>query len=135
MTRNNFTYRIYYEDTDAGGVVYYANYLKFFERARSEWAVQLNAGIEWQRAHHIFFVVHSMQIKFEIPAQLFQSLEVVSRVAKLRRASLIYDQYLRFSDRPDTILCKAEFKIACVDQQRRPCAIPSSPWHQLIMET
>lgn len=120
-----FPIRIYVEDTDCGGIVYHPNFFKYFERARSEWADARGQGLEWQRQHGIHFVVHSANIKYLKPAFLHQKLEVVSRIKETRPASLVYDQHLRLADLKDTILCKAEIKIACVDKNLKPCVMPT----------
>lgn len=124
MTQFIFPLRIYYEDTDCGGIVYHANYLKYFERARSEWAEQIGWGIDWQREQGVAFTIRSAKIDYLKPATLHQQLEVVSQVSDIRPASLIYAQYLRLAETTDTILCKAEIKVACVDQNLRPRALP-----------
>jgi acyl-CoA thioester hydrolase len=124
MASFTFPLRIYIDDTDFGGVVYHANYLKFFERARSEWTEQLKIGTEWQRTKGVYFLVRYAKIEFLRPAQLHQEVEVISSIKEYRKASLIYDQYLRLKERPDTILCKAEIKVACVDSHFKPCALP-----------
>ena len=85
--------RVYYEDTDAGGVVYYANYLKFCERARTEWLRTL--GVSQQALideQGLAFVVRSVQADYLASARLDDALEVVTRVAMLRRASLLFEQ-------------------------------------------
>jgi acyl-CoA thioester hydrolase len=119
--------RVHIEDTDCTGLVFHSNYLNFMERARSEWIDQLGLTMEWQRQHKIMFVVHSANIQFLKPARAHDRLEVVSSVKSRRRASLIFDQYLRPAQAPDKILSKAEIKIACVDENMRPCAMPELP--------
>lgn len=123
---NEFIYpfRIYIEDTDFTGIVYHSNYLKYFERARSEWAEASGYGIEWQRDKGILFAICSIKVDYLKPAYLNQQLEVVTRIKEVRPASMLYDQYLRSRERPDTIICKAEIKIACVDLNLRPRTLP-----------
>lgn len=123
---NEFIYplRVHIEDTDFAGVVYHSNYLNYMERARSEWVEQLGLGINWQREHEIYFPVHSINIQFLKPARLHEKLEVVSSLKAIRRASMVYDQYLRPVDAPDKILCEAEIKLACTDYNMRPRPIP-----------
>ncbi|MHB1949167.1 MAG: YbgC/FadM family acyl-CoA thioesterase [Gammaproteobacteria bacterium] len=124
-TSHIFPLRVYIEDTDFSGVVYHANYLKYFERARSEWAEQAGLGTDWQHEQGIYLVLRYANVDYLKPALLHQQVEVVSQIAEVRKASLIYAQYLRPSAIPDTILCKAEIKIACVDRNLRPRALPS----------
>jgi acyl-CoA thioester hydrolase len=118
--------RVHIEDTDFSGLVYHANYLNFFERARSEWVESLGFGIEWQRAHGLLFPVRSAKLDYLKPAYLHQKVEVVSQIKEIRRVSVLYDQYLRLQERPDTILCRAEVKIVCVDLNLKPRALPET---------
>lgn len=115
--------RVYYEDTDAGGVVYYANYLKFCERARTEW---LRAtGVDQSQLHaelKIVFVVRSLTADYRLPAVLDDLLEVVSTISRLGRASVVFDQQIR---REDQLVFEAQITIACIDSvAKRPVPIP-----------
>ena len=117
--------RVYYEDTDAGGVVYYANYLKFCERARTEWlrtfGVSQQALID---ALGLGFVVRSVQADYLAPARLDDALEVVTQVAMLRRASILFEQQLM---RGQELLFTARVLLASIDLRRqKPVAIPAS---------
>lgn len=120
-----WTLRIYYEDTDAGGIVYYANYLKFFERARTEWLRQVGINqIEMALQYQAMFVVKSTTIDYHLPAQLDDELVITTVVEKMGRASLVFVQE---AWRKDQCLVSARFKVGCVDAQTvRPCAIPMS---------
>ena len=118
-----WTVRVYYEDTDTGGIVYYANYLKFFERARTEWLRA--AGFE-QRAmadqHGLQFVVAEMRCQYARPARLDDVIEIDVRVSHLARVSLVFEQTAR---RGDEILATAWVKAACIDSRRFcPAAMP-----------
>ena len=117
--------RVYYEDTDAGGVVYYANYLKFCERARTEWlrtfGVSQQALIDEQG---LGFVVRSVQADYRAPARLDDALEVITQVAMLRRASILFEQQLV---RGQELLFTARVLLASIDLRRqKPVAIPAS---------
>lgn len=124
--------RVYYEDTDAAGVVYYANYLKFMERARTEWLSSLGFEIAaLEREHGIVFVVHRVLIDYHRAAQLSDRLDVTLTLLELGRARMVADQAVR---RGDEILTKARVTIACLDHSNwRPARIPA-PLHAL-MET
>lgn len=116
--------RVYYEDTDAGDVVYYANYLKFLERARTE---MLRAkGIEQSELkikEQIIFVVRSVKIDYLKSAQFDDLLEVSSEIALVKKASLFFEQVIT---RNEIILCKASVCVACVDSlSMKPKAIPT----------
>ena len=117
--------RVYYEDTDAGGVVYYANYLKFCERARTEWLRTL--GVSQQALideQGLGFVVRSVQADYRASARLDDALIVVTQVAMLRRASILFEQQLM---RGQELLFTARVLLASIDLRRqKPVAIPAS---------
>jgi acyl-CoA thioester hydrolase len=107
--------RVYYEDTDAGGVVYYANYLKFMERGRTEWLRGL--GFEQdqlKRRDGILFAVYQVNLRYHLPALFNDALEVVSSLSKKGRVGLtFYQEVVRTADSRQ--LCDGEIVIACVD--------------------
>ncbi len=105
--------RVYYEDTDAGGVVYYANYLAYMERARSEWLRTLgfdNQTLADQQG--VVFAVRRASIDYLRPARLDELLDVSLTLKKRGRASLLFEQQVR---RGDVLLCQGEILLACVD--------------------
>ena len=117
--------RVYYEDTDSGGVVYYANYLKFMERARTE---HLRAmGFEQdglRRDHGILFAVHSIQVDFKQPARFNDKLEVSAEISEQRRASLTFFQQVHRCGEAQA-LCSGHVRIACVNSASfKPVPIP-----------
>jgi acyl-CoA thioester hydrolase len=119
--------RVYYEDTDAGGVVFYANYLKFFERARTEWLRASGIGQQALSASHgVIFVVKSTSVDYHAPAKLDDELNVTVVVEKLGRASVQFVQEAwRSSDTGEELLTTGRIRVGCVDAaQFRPCAIP-----------
>ncbi len=104
--------RVYWEDTDGGGVVYHARYLHFFERARTEWLRHLGfAQSELQAAHHLVFTVYRMALDFIRPARLDDELEATVACEAVGRASLRLAQVLRRSGEP---LARATVHAACV---------------------
>lgn len=117
--------RVYWEDTDAGGVVYHAGYVRFFERARTEWLRAAGIGQQALREEHgVVFVVHGMDIRFNHPARLDDLLEASVVVTELRSASFRVEQALR-RDAEEPVLVDARVRIACVDAERwRPRPIP-----------
>jgi len=117
--------RVYYEDTDAGGVVYYANYLKFMERARSEWMRTLGfASTALARQEAVLFVVHRASLEFRAPARLDDEILVSARLSAVRRAALSFDQEV---SRGPVVLARGEITIVCVGvDDFRPRPIPSS---------
>jgi acyl-CoA thioester hydrolase len=118
--------RVYYEDTDAGGVVYHANYLRFLERARSEWLRGLGHEQDrLRREHGVLFAVTRVRIDFLKPARFNDLIEVGVTLMDLGRASLQLAQGI--TRPPDGLLCRAEVRLACVDDMTfRPRPIPES---------
>lgn len=117
--------RVYYEDTDAGGIVYYANYLKFFERARTEWLrsmqLQQQALIE---NHGVMFVVKRASVDYHAPAKLDDAVTLRLSIEKLGRASV---EFLQQAWRGDELLATGRVKVGCVDCAGvRPVAMPAA---------
>lgn len=122
--------RVYWEDTDAGGVVYHAQYLAFLERARSEWLRALDRQQERMREElDIVFAVRSMRIEFRAPARLDDALDVTAALRDCRRASLVFAQSIR---RGDALLLDAEVRVAALSASTfRPRPIPDSLYAEL----
>jgi len=115
--------RIYYEDTDAGGIVFYANYLKFFERARTEWlrAAGVNQQALAEQDGAIFVVKHA-SIDYHAPAKLDDVLNLTLSIEKLGRASV---QFTQQAWRGEVLLASASVKVGCVDAATlRPRSLP-----------
>ncbi|RUL62169.1 tol-pal system-associated acyl-CoA thioesterase [Dyella dinghuensis] len=118
--------RVYWEDTDAGGVVYHASYLRFLERARTEWLRGLGVDqLAFKQATGLAFMVHRMEIDFLRPALLDDELTVTVEVKEKRSASILFTQTIsRATD--GTRLIEAQVRAACVDLKRmRPAPIPA----------
>jgi acyl-CoA thioester hydrolase len=116
--------RVYYEDTDAGGIVYYANYLKFFERARTEWLRAI--GVTQQKLveeEDAMFVVKNVSADYHAPAKLDDALELTLVIEKLGRASVVFRQQAWCGT---TLLNTAHVKVGCVDSALRPRALPET---------
>jgi len=123
----SWSIRIYYEDTDAGGVVFYANYLKFFERARTEWLRAAGIGQQaLSESDDVVFVVKSTSVDYHAPAKLDDELKLTVVVEKQRGASMEFVQEAwRVSDGKEDLLCTGRIKVCCVGiKDFRPCAIP-----------
>ncbi|KQH85501.1 MULTISPECIES: tol-pal system-associated acyl-CoA thioesterase [Vibrio] len=121
----NWPITIYYEDTDAGGVVYHSNYLKFFERARTEMLRSFGVSQQVLLEQSIGFVVRHADIDFLQGARLDDQLTVVTSIAELKKASLTFCQELVNPD--GRLLCKAMVKVACIDNEKmKPKAMPQS---------
>jgi acyl-CoA thioester hydrolase len=122
--------RVYWEDTDAGGVVYHAQYLAFLERARTEWLRARGKGQELLRVEHdLVFAVRSMQIDFRQPARLDDVLDVSVALRQCRRASLVIAQAIH---RDGMLLLDAEVRVAALNASDfRPRAIPAPLYDEL----
>jgi acyl-CoA thioester hydrolase len=117
--------RVYYQHTDAGGVVFHANYLSFMECARTELLQSLGFDLgELARRDHVLFVVHSAQIAYHKPALLNELLTVTAQVKRVGRARLEFDQAVM---RREEVLASAELRLACVSAKSyRPVAVPEA---------
>ena len=123
MKRFSWSVRVYYEDTDAGGVVYYANYLKFFERARTEWLRSFGLNQDkLVQEEGLIFVVRRASLDFVRPARLDDMLEVTVEPLKLAR---VYVQLAQEARRGAQVLARAEIQVACLNLRGfKPVAIP-----------
>ncbi|TMG94465.1 MAG: tol-pal system-associated acyl-CoA thioesterase [Betaproteobacteria bacterium] len=117
--------RVYYQHTDAGGVVFHANYLSFMECARTELLQSLGFDLgELARRDRVLFVVHSAQIAYHKPALLNELLTVTAQVKRVGRARLEFDQAVM---RREDVLASAELSLACVSTKSyRPVAVPEA---------
>ena len=119
-----FHYKVHYSDTDAGGVVYHARYLEIFERARYGFLMQYGLDVaELARQGFIFAVVH-IDISYRASARLWDDLAVVTRLVKMRTASIMcHQQMVRRGE--DVVLCEANINLACV-KEGKACRLPAS---------
>lgn len=116
--------RVYLEDTDAGGIVFYVNHLKFMERARTEWLRHLGIAHYLNGPDGVFFVVRRAETDYRQPARLDDVLEISARVIRVGGASLVFHQEIR---RAETVLAEARITVACVTKQHlKPCPLPST---------
>ena len=119
----DYPVRVYYEDTDAGGIVYHANYLKFCERARTEWLRELNVNQSFFLEQNIGLVVRKIEMDNIASAKLDEVLIVTSWISEFKHASLVFTQQI--SNQKNKIICAVVVRIACVNLQlAKPCAIP-----------
>jgi acyl-CoA thioester hydrolase len=123
-TPQNLTIRVYYEDTDAGGIVYHAAYLRFAERGRTEFV--RNLGIDQQKMRSdlgLGFVVTSLSIDYLKPAYLDDRLTVTTEIALFRPASVNFNQTVA---REDQILANLKVRVACLDADGNPVRLPTA---------
>lgn len=117
-----FPIRVYIEDTDAGGIVYYVNYLRFMERARTEFLRHLGFEHYLNSDEDFMFVVRGAEIRYFQPARMDDALTVIAQVQSLGRASLVFTQEVR---RADITLASGTIDIACVKRcDLKPRALP-----------
>jgi acyl-CoA thioester hydrolase len=119
MRIHNFPVKIYYEDTDAGGIVYHANYLKFMERARTEWLQQLRNKTN----DKLLFVVRHVELDYLRPARLYDELTVTTRIVDINRASIVMEQDVCMTKDLNFILCRGSIKIVHVDPDVHVCRL------------
>ena len=127
----NFNIKVYYEDTDAGGVVYYANYLKFLERARSEAIHSLgfsNKGL--LENHGILLIVKSCNIQYKQPAQLEDLLEISSEATSFTKTSILMKQLIL---KNKDIISEADVHLVAVDNKGKPTKIPDQLKRKLVV--
>lgn len=117
--------RVYYEDTDSGGVVYHSNYLNFMERARTEWLRELGFEQTYLKdILHVIFVVHSMTIAFKRPAKFNDLLTITSALEKIGHSGLVFIQTVSVDGQ---LLVQAQVKLACVSALTfKPTIIPKT---------
>ena len=121
---HRFAIRVYYEDTDAGGIVYHSNYLKFAERASTEWLRTF--GIQqrrWREETGLGFAVTRCEIDYRRPARLDDMLDVDTRVLEVTGASVVAEQVIR---REDEELARLKLVVACIDKDGRPTRLPKN---------
>ncbi|MGH1373350.1 MAG: tol-pal system-associated acyl-CoA thioesterase [Cellvibrionaceae bacterium] len=122
MSHFQLPIRVYIEDTDAGGIVYYVNYLKYMERARTEFMRSYGFDKPAILDDGKLFVVHSAEVKYLQPALLDDQLTVTASISKLARSYLVFDQRVERNGEP---ICTGSIKVACVTQQgMKPAAMP-----------
>ncbi len=120
---HHFPIRVYYEDTDLAGIVYYANYLKFIERARSEWVRKLGIDQVAMKAEGMVFAVRRVEADYLVPAQFDDKLLVETEVDSFSGARLVVRQDVK---RADTLLFTAVVTLVCVSESGVPARLPAA---------
>lgn len=133
MTEFQLSQRVYYEDTDAGGVVYHANYLKFMERCRCEWLEEIGFGVvPLQEQYDIQFVVRSAQLEYRLPARLFDTLLVTSRVLQVGKVQLLLEQNIYNESQ---LACSASIKLATLSATSFKLAAMPKALHSVLEQS
>jgi acyl-CoA thioester hydrolase len=121
---HELTLRVYYEDTDAGGIVYHANYLRFLERGRTEWLRDLGFEQDALLEQNVAFVVRHMNADFLLPAKFNQQLSIHTQVVQLKGASMKFKQTIK--NEQQAVCFSAEVLVACISHDSlKPCRIPA----------
>lgn len=121
----NWPLRVYYEDTDVGGIVYHANYLKFMERARTEWLRDLGFSQEQLRCEDTLFVVRNLQIRYKAPAFLDDELLATVFIERTRKVGMQIQQTIQRQDKDGfELLADAQVEIACISTTGKPKKLP-----------
>lgn len=113
--------KVYYEDTDAGGVVYYANYLRYLERGRTEFLADSGINVAEYHRGGLIFTVTQVDIRYRRPAALGDTVEIITEIADMKNASLTFSQKVM---KDGALLAEAEVTLACVDQSGKPQRLP-----------
>jgi acyl-CoA thioester hydrolase len=131
-----FPVRVYYEDTDVAGVVYYANYLKFMERGRTEWLRALGVDQDILIDQGIAFAVRKAEVDYYKPARFNDALEVISRIEQITPTRIVFRQSICQAGEPDRLLCEGKIMVVCVTMNNmKPRAIPQSLLEELKRES
>ena len=123
LKKSSYLLRVYYEDTDLAGIVYYANYLKFIERARSEMLKKANVNQMDLIKRGYFFVVTSLKADYLKPAYFEDSLKVITGVTKIKGASIILQQTIFRSEK---VLFEASIRLALIDKSGKVARLPAN---------
>ncbi|WED44399.1 tol-pal system-associated acyl-CoA thioesterase [Legionella cardiaca] len=121
---NRLDIRVYAEDVDHMGIVYHANYLRFFERARTEMIRSAGLSLTTLATYDCHFAIHDVKLRYLLPARLDDLLTVVSRIESKKTCSLVFEQCIYSQD--NKLLCDAMVKVVCVDGAMKPRRIPEN---------
>lgn len=127
MSQREFIWpvRVYYEDTDVAGVVFYANYLRFYERGRTEWLRSLGWEQDILIDKGLAFAVAHVDAKYLLPARFNDKLLIKTKIASVRRTSVIFEQEIVTDNEQQLLVNKATIRVACVDMKTmKPAAMP-----------
>lgn len=124
--------RVYIEDTDAGGIVYYVNYLKFMERARTEWLRTFGYQHYTLAEGNYLFVVQSANVRYATPARIDDELQVEAQLRKLGRASFVFHQRVL---RANELICEADVRVGCIQESSfKPTSMPDDLYEKIKRE-
>ena len=124
-----FQFRVYIEDTDAGGIVYHANHIRFMERARTEWLRASGISHYWHQTDYNF-VVHKINVKYSRPILMDDLITVTANILSCKASSFVLQQNIY---RGEIMLASGEVELACIDASMRPRRLPKEI-HDLILK-
>ena len=126
MSEFSIPVRVYIEDTDAGGIVYYVNYLKYMERVRTEWLRHLGFQHYTLAQEDYQFVVHSCEARYRSPARMDEQLTVSAAISKVGKAFILFHQEVRRA-LDNSLCCEAQIKVACINPiTMKPARLPDN---------
>ncbi|PHQ80012.1 MAG: hypothetical protein COB66_05705 [Coxiella sp. (in: Bacteria)] len=117
--------RVYFEDTDATGVVYHSNYLCYMERARSEWLWAVGHSFDDCTQRNIAFAIHHASLDYLYPARLGDKLLITCNVDNYRRTSITFDQSVKNADNNDIVYCQGKIRLVCITLKGKPQPFPA----------
>lgn len=126
MSLHRFPVRVYYEDTDLAGIVYYANYLKFIERARSEWVREIGVDQRAMKAQGVVFAVKRVEADYIVPAAFEDDLVIETTPLSMTPARLVLSQAVK---RDDTNLFQSKITLVAIGQAGKPVRLPDQLRH------
>ena len=126
MSLHRFPVRVYYEDTDLAGIVYYANYLKFIERARSEWVLEIGVDQRAMKAQGVVFAVKRVEADYIVPAAFEDDLVIETTPLSMTPARLVLSQAVK---RDDTNLFQSKITLVAIGQAGKPVRLPDQLRH------
>lgn len=123
---NEFIYQmqVHADDIDGFGIVHHANFIKFMERARTQWLFNLGFRLDQLMTDRILFVIKKIEIEYIAPAKLYDELTIQTRIIQQRKVSKTYEQIIFSTQDKNKIFCKAHIQVVCVNDKLRPRAIP-----------
>ncbi|STX29152.1 acyl-CoA thioesterase [Legionella beliardensis] len=124
LNSSHATFRVYIEDTDAMGVVYHANYLRFFERARSDMFRQAGLPLTALITSDYHFAIRDIKLHYDYPARLDDVLSISTVIAEQRSCSLLFEQKMKNQD--NKMLCQASINVVCVNKAMKPKRLPNN---------
>lgn len=115
--------KVYYKDTDCGGVVYYANYLNYFEQARTEWMEERGASIRQLKENGIQFIVRNALLEYRSPARYGDILQIETKADKITGASITFSYHVREKE-SGRLIVTGSTQLVCIDEKLKPCKMP-----------